>query len=46
MAKEMTLKELEKARIKSLKDLSKAQEKYVEITRVLEEARKTEGGEK
>ena len=45
MAKEMSLKELEKARYKALKELNKATKKYVAITRLLEETRK-KGGEK
>ena len=40
MAKEMTLKELEKIRTKAMKDIFKAHQKYVSITRLLENTRK------
>lgn len=45
MTKEKSLKELEKVRMKALKDLDKATKKYVELTKAFEEARK-KGGEK
>lgn len=45
MAKEMSLKELEKERKKALKEKGKYEKKYIALTRLLEEKRK-KGGEK